>query len=467
MFLVNKISIERAYMDVLAEAAAADIRSLDGVEILKYCEHAVVVEGRCWQCPRVYCVTRNERIEIELLYLPFEDGSESEQPSRKGALSNASSRFCSPELHPSTAQVTLTALHLPAAAVEPVVRLRVLSVIYHPLVDPDTNIFQQELAKQLLLRDDFSPKTAFGTSDLVKLFSWAIAQREISLKDSLGDDCVPSVEDLIEYWTNNREACPIPHEDLISSSDHTSKVSELRRSMLVAKREHAERFSNELHHRGAVVGRAIKDYSTLMFHKSLFLTNSFAQSNWRFVRELLDERLIAFFDTFGTSLASSVATSVFKSCGLLRSDSDGVFSFPLLSSDGCAKFAREVQNYESFDPALLPRFRPNSMNRRGLILNEIGLKPLLTFLCHNILFPIAEMVMPEHTHERTLDDHHSFVVEYAANSESGDTFLDMHSDDSEVTFQRKFDGHVQRLIALLLRDAWNKNTPTSSSKLRA
>jgi hypothetical protein len=141
-----------------------------------------------------------------------------------------------------------------------------------------------------------------------------------------------------------------------------------------------------------------------------------------------------------------------------REDAPHVFSFPFLTETFCEILAAEVKQYEA-TPGL-PKFRPNSMNRYGLILNEIGLKPFVDELCRVFIFPIASCLFPEQLlgvdtlasssspsaagchgdneadggaprYSRCfLDHHHTFVVEYRT---GGDVALDMHSDDSEVT----------------------------------
>ncbi|MCP4139106.1 MAG: hypothetical protein GY755_02255, partial [Chloroflexi bacterium] len=93
----------------------------------------------------------------------------------------------------------------------------------------------------------------------------------------------------------------------------------------------------------------------------------------------------------------------------------------------------ELDNYEKCKD--LPKQRPNSMNDYGVVLNYIGLEPFITDLCDNFLNIIAEWMFPfkdtNFTYFGTLDHHHTFTVEYELN---GDIFLDMHVDDSEITF---------------------------------
>ena len=54
-----------------------------------------------------------------------------------------------------------------------------------------------------------------------------------------------------------------------------------------------------------------------------------------------------------------------------------VYSFPLLNNEACDRLCDEI---EHFGKSGLPARRPNSMNRYGLILNEIGMRPSLDAL---------------------------------------------------------------------------------------
>ena len=89
-------------------------------------------------------------------------------------------------------------------------------------------------------------------------------------------------------------------------------------------------------------------------------------------------------------------------------------------------------------PLGLPARRPNSMNRYGLILNEIGLRPSLDALQREV-WPVARSLWP--TEGESFHNHHSFCVSYKPDEDRG---LDMHTDDSDVTFNmclgRNFSG---------------------------
>ena len=133
-------------------------------------------------------------------------------------------------------------------------------------------------------------------------------------------------------------------------------------------------------------------------------------------------------DEWLTSEARAVAAAAWE--GYLHDavvrESSGVYSFELFSKTFCETFLREVDNY---DASGLPVRRPNSMNMYGLIVNEIGMRDAITELQQDILWPVARLLWPLQSTQ--FDAHHSFIVRYKADEDLG---LDMHTDDSDVTF---------------------------------
>mmetsp|Transcript_714 Transcript_714/g.1494 ORF Transcript_714/g.1494 Transcript_714/m.1494 type:complete len:511 (+) Transcript_714:83-1615(+) len=102
-----------------------------------------------------------------------------------------------------------------------------------------------------------------------------------------------------------------------------------------------------------------------------------------------------------------------------------VFSFQMFTDEFCDKFVEEIFNFYASG---LPARRPNSMNNYGIILNEIGLEPMIDLLQRK-LQPLGDLYFPGAGNG--WDGHHCFIVRYRENEDLG---LDMHTDDSDVTF---------------------------------
>ena len=121
---------------------------------------------------------------------------------------------------------------------------------------------------------------------------------------------------------------------------------------------------------------------------------------------------------------------------LLREEVPGwVWSFPLLTAEGCAALIAATEFLEDFCRGIgVPVSRPNTMNRYGLILQHVWLGPFVSALTNAALTPVAEAAFPlEALPGGGLAGAHAFTVAYDA--EPGkDSLLDMHSDHSDVTF---------------------------------
>jgi len=111
--------------------------------------------------------------------------------------------------------------------------------------------------------------------------------------------------------------------------------------------------------------------------------------------------------------------------GLLTEELEGeVFSFPIFTQAFCDILLQEIFNFYASG---LEARRPNSMNNYGIILNEIGLEPLIDSL-QQMLQPLGELLFPGPG--SVWDGHHCFIVRYREGEDLG---LDMHTDDSDVT----------------------------------
>jgi len=160
----------------------------------------------------------------------------------------------------------------------------------------------------------------------------------------------------------------------------------------------------------------IRAYAKLQRYPSLFD----GKAGWtKWMDPLLIEALDAFSASGGTN------STLIRS--LLREEVAGVYSFNVFNDEFCDMFLEELDNYFSTG---LPVYRPNSMNNYGIIVNQIGMQPVITTLQRAVLHPIASILYPVQA-GTAFTGHHSFMVQYRAGEDLG---LDMHTDDSDVTF---------------------------------
>jgi len=103
-----------------------------------------------------------------------------------------------------------------------------------------------------------------------------------------------------------------------------------------------------------------------------------------------------------------------------------VFSFKVFTEEFCQLLMEEIHHFYG---SKLPARRPNSMNNYGIILNEIGLESFVFALQDAIIQPLAAILLPAEGSE--LEAHHSFTIRYRGGE---DTHLDVHTDDSDITF---------------------------------
>ncbi|CAF1229900.1 unnamed protein product [Adineta ricciae] len=132
----------------------------------------------------------------------------------------------------------------------------------------------------------------------------------------------------------------------------------------------------------------------------------------------IDEKLLAILkqDSLDSDTVKQIRTT-------------GVYTFPLLPTAFCQRLVNELAYFEQWcvDNGL-KLYRPNSMNKYGVILDHFGFEKCLTDLMTNIVQPLTQLFYKHIT--LPLDSHHGFAVEYAMNK---DRKLDFHVDDSAVT----------------------------------
>ena len=123
-----------------------------------------------------------------------------------------------------------------------------------------------------------------------------------------------------------------------------------------------------------------------------------------------------------------VSPAALASAAAVRELRPGIFSFELFTEAFCRSFSCEMTHFEA---SPLPKRRPNTMNNGGLVVNEVGMEPLMTSILRRVVSPLATSLFPDEIIASTCDHHHSFVVAYDCGG--GDKGLDMHHDASEVT----------------------------------
>ena len=115
---------------------------------------------------------------------------------------------------------------------------------------------------------------------------------------------------------------------------------------------------------------------------------------------------------------------------LLHKEMDDVYSFNVFNTNFLTLFNDEIHNFYTIsEQHNINVRRPNSMNNYGVIVNEIGLRSLITSFQQTYLWPVARYLFPIQGSQ--FDSHHSFIVRYRSDEDLG---LDMHTDDSDVTF---------------------------------
>eukprot|EP00928_Gymnodinium_smaydae_P075167 TRINITY_DN58178_c0_g1_i1.p1 TRINITY_DN58178_c0_g1~~TRINITY_DN58178_c0_g1_i1.p1 ORF type:complete len:496 (-),score=78.15 TRINITY_DN58178_c0_g1_i1:159-1646(-) len=165
----------------------------------------------------------------------------------------------------------------------------------------------------------------------------------------------------------------------------------------------------------------VKKYRKKRVHKKLFSVNGFDEDKF------IDKELLGAIAKIGSYQNVDEARAFLLSTGLVQEVvPEMVYSFPVFT-DVLLKLVMEEIN--GFYKTKLPARRPNSMNNYGIILNEIGLEPLMFALQDAVIQPLAAVLFPREGSE--LESHHAFTIRY---KDGEDKHLDVHTDDSDVTF---------------------------------
>ncbi|CAK9053403.1 unnamed protein product [Durusdinium trenchii] len=142
-------------------------------------------------------------------------------------------------------------------------------------------------------------------------------------------------------------------------------------------------------------------------HEELFWANGLK------LEDAIDPRIFKLiFKVFnGTRYSRAEAKKQLLASGLIKEIiPDLVFSFPVFTLEFCTLLMEEIRNFYG---SKLPARRPNSMNNYGIILNEIGLEPMIFDLQDALIQPLASVLFPLEGSE--LESHHSFTIRFNVN----------------------------------------------------
>eukprot|EP01130_Rhizamoeba_saxonica_P003053 TRINITY_DN1325_c0_g1_i3.p2 TRINITY_DN1325_c0_g1~~TRINITY_DN1325_c0_g1_i3.p2 ORF type:complete len:172 (+),score=40.48 TRINITY_DN1325_c0_g1_i3:564-1079(+) len=97
----------------------------------------------------------------------------------------------------------------------------------------------------------------------------------------------------------------------------------------------------------------------------------------------------------------------------------------MFSREFCDCLMEEIDLLENSG---LPLLRPNSMNKYGAVLSDIGLIQVWTDIYLRYLKPLFEQIWPELAQQ--VVGHHAFIVQYKMDEQKG---LNIHFDQSVLT----------------------------------
>lgn len=109
-----------------------------------------------------------------------------------------------------------------------------------------------------------------------------------------------------------------------------------------------------------------------------------------------------------------------------ETDISRAYVIPVFTEEFCRMFLTEIQHFEN---SSLPKGRPNTMNKYGVLLDELGFDLFFTTLRQLYLTPVTKLLFPD-IGGVELDSHKVFIVKY---KDGEDTDLNLHYDNAEVT----------------------------------
>jgi len=112
--------------------------------------------------------------------------------------------------------------------------------------------------------------------------------------------------------------------------------------------------------------------------------------------------------------------------------SPGIWTFPCLNPEFCECLLEEVEHIEVEAQRLfIELHRPNSMNRYGMVLNEVGFQDLLHALMDGLVSPLSNVLLPTDCNcPYSFRSDYSFIIRY---KQGEDLKLETHVDSSDIT----------------------------------
>ncbi|XP_046572774.1 2-oxoglutarate and iron-dependent oxygenase domain-containing protein 2-like [Haliotis rubra] len=108
-------------------------------------------------------------------------------------------------------------------------------------------------------------------------------------------------------------------------------------------------------------------------------------------------------------------------------DGSRLYKFHVFQQSFCNLFLEEIEHFENSD---CPKGRPNTMNKYGILLNELGFdEDFIIPLRKHYLSPITSILFPDWG-GNDLDSHKAFIVTYKLGD---DLDLSYHYDNAEIT----------------------------------
>mmetsp|Transcript_136 Transcript_136/g.309 ORF Transcript_136/g.309 Transcript_136/m.309 type:complete len:352 (+) Transcript_136:103-1158(+) len=155
---------------------------------------------------------------------------------------------------------------------------------------------------------------------------------------------------------------------------------------------------------------------------------------YRLNETFLDPRFLKAVKELRTVGPAAQCIARLRNDGLLEELRPAIWSFPVFTDAFCDMLESELGHFRASG---LPCSAPNTMNRHGIIMSELGFEELLDPLVFEYVNVLASRLLPAFT--EFLDSYRGFTVLYEA-VESGDKGLDLHYDNSEVTLNVNIGG---------------------------